>query len=123
MRRRGRQPVEGLACSPQNLVIWGMVTGVVGQVDVSDLITWLDHHHAAELRRVADRSALNDPVAAARGRTFRHHPGSEQLREGRDLRAGRLIALTALVYVQRDVELVAVAEVRGVLGGALADHR
>jgi len=69
-----------------------------------------------------DGSALNHPVAAAGLGALGDHGRTEQLPHRRDLRSGLLVRVAPLVHVQRNLELLAVAELRRVRGGALPDH-
>src|SRR5205085_1359694 len=113
----------GLAGSLQNLVVWGVVARVVGQVCIDDLVPGPNDHHTAELSRVADGAALDHTVPATRERALGHQSWAEQLVERGDLGTRRLVAVPAGVHVDRElVEPVAVAEVRRLFGRALSNH-
>src|SRR4051794_41962671 len=82
----------GLACSLQNLVVWGIVARVVGQACIDDLVPGPNDHHTAALSRVAYGAALDHAVAATRERALGHHSWPEELLKRGDLGTPRPVA-------------------------------
>src|SRR5205085_9082850 len=95
---------------------------VLGHVLQDDLIVWRDHHRAAELRRVADRAALKLAGTQRRRSALREDLGAEQVVHRADLRARGLVAASAFVSENREGDVLAPAEVRGVARGELTDQ-
>lgn len=120
---RGAHAQSGRLANPrEDLLGRGVVTRVPRHVGPGDLARGRDHHRAAELRRVAERAAL-ELAAAKRGEdALRDHLRADEVAETADLGAGRAIAGAVLVGQDRELDLLAAPEVGGMSGRQLTDQ-